>query len=133
MPTSPPKIGDAVKMKNWDVTVANGEKPGKSLGGNFGNVKPVGECLVVEVSLKNTGGQNFGFTDGDFDLRTPTNAKITTKSDFSLTGYNSSRGGNTASQIPPGATVKYYVVFDVADTNGLLLEFQGNAQKIALQ
>ena len=119
-------------MKNWDVTVTNIEKPGKSLGGKFSSVMPVGEWVVVEISLKNTGDRNFGFNDANFVLRTSTNAKLTTKSDFSLTGYNDSRGGNSASQIPPGATVKYYAVFDVADTKGLALEFQGNTQKIAL-
>ncbi len=129
MAATAPKVGTVVPLKNWDITITSVEKPGMKLNG----ATAVGQFLVVNLTLKNTGNENFGFNSFDFNLRTATNAKINQSNDFSLAGYNSSHGGTTASQIPPGAMVKYVAVFDVADVNGLTLEFQGNAQKIALQ
>jgi len=131
--TPPPKVGSTVHMKNWDVTVTKVETVGKTITGDFGTAMCVGQCIVVAVDLKNTGAANFGFHDFDFNVYTPSNAKISTKSDFGLgSSYNKTRGGTDASQIPPGLTATYYAIFDVADLQGLSLDFQGNPQRIAL-
>ncbi len=132
-----PSVGQAVSLKNWDVTVVTVEKPGPMLQTSSGGNKKtaIGQWIVLAVDLKNTGKENFGLNDFDFVLKDANGASIKVKNDLGFeSGYNSYRGGlayNT--QIPPGSTVHAFIAFDVGpDANGMKLEFQGNKQLIGL-
>ncbi len=133
--TPPPGVGQPVALKNWDVTVVKVEKPGKTLQTSSSGTKDaVGQWIVLTIDLKNTGKENFGFNGFDFVLKDKNGASIKQSDVVGGNSFNSYRGGQAfASQIPPGSTVRAYVVFDVAaDATDMKVEFQGNKQLIGL-
>lgn len=123
-----PSLNQTVSVKNWDVTVTGADKAGKSLtySSDGQAVKAVGQWIVVTVTMKNTGKENFGVNDPDFTLYDASGNKYSITDDISLDAeYSVYRGGNqVGGQVPPGESVTYYLVFDVGSSaTGLQLQF----------
>jgi len=125
--TALPGLNQTVTVKNWDMTVTGVEKIGKTLiWSQFGNQSDAaGTWVVVAVDMKNTGSTNFGINDHDFQLKDGAGNTYKVTSDFGAGGYGESKGGQRiGGQVPPGTTVRYYVVFDVTPTaTGLTFQF----------
>ncbi len=104
------------------------DRPGKELvWSQYGNKsQAAGEWLVVAVEMKNTGDRNFGVNTHDFELKTATGATYNVSSDLGAYGYSETKGGQRiGGQVPPGVTVRYHVVFDIApDATGLAFTFK---------
>jgi hypothetical protein len=122
------RIGETVAVKNWALTVQTPERPGKELiWSQVGNKSAAaGAWLIVPVDLRNTGGQNFGVNTFDFELRDGAGAVYNVSSDVGAYGYAEyKQGAPLGGQIPPGVTVRTYVIFDTnPDATGLRLIFK---------
>jgi len=123
----PPGLNQIVSVKNWDLAVATVMRPGKELvWSQYGNKSAAaGTWLIVAVDMKNTGMQNYGVNTSDFTLYGPGGVKYAVSTDPGAYGYSEFKGGQSVGgQVPPGVSVRYYVVFDVApDASGLLFRF----------
>lgn len=121
-------LNDLVSVKNWDMAVAGVDRPGKEITwSQFGNKsQAAGTWLIVQFDMKNTGNTNFGVNTTDFELQAAGGItyKITTDAvQFSYASYQKAQpiGG----QVPPGVTVRYYLIFDLApDAQDLRLVFK---------
>ena len=120
-------LNELVSVKNWDLAIQKVETPGKELiWSQVGNKSAAaGTWFVVILDMKNTGNQNFGVNSFDFELKSGT---ITYKvsDDLSAYTYSEFKGGQrVGGQVPPGVSVTYYLVFDVApNTSNLQLTFK---------
>lgn len=123
-----------VSIKNWDVSVIGAEKPGKELIWSKVNNEStaVGTWVIVAVKMKNTGNQNFGVNNPDFELRASGGVKYTVSSDGGSSSYSTFKGGQSVGgQVPPGSEVTYYIPFDVAPTaTGLQFVFKQDKNPI---
>ena len=111
-------LNELVSVKNWDLAIQKVEKPGKDLvWSEFDNKSTAaGTWFVVVVDMKNTGNQNFGVNTFDFELKSG-NVTYQVSDDLGAYSYSEFKGGQRiGGQVPPGVTVTYYVVFDVAPT-----------------
>lgn len=111
--------GQVVSVKNWNVSVASVDRPGKDLVWSQFNNKSTaaGTWVVVVVKMKNTGNQNFGVNNPDFELRAAGGTKYNVSSDAGSYSYSTFKGGQqVGGQVPPGVEVTYYIPFDVAPT-----------------
>ncbi len=109
-------LNELVSVKNWDLAIQKVETPGKELlWSQFGNKSTAaGTWFIVVVDMKNTGNQNFGVNNSDFELKAGT-VTYKVSDDLGSYGYSESKGGQrVAGQVPPGVNVTYYVVFDIA-------------------
>jgi uncharacterized membrane protein len=109
-------LNELASVKNWDLAIQKIEKPGKDLiWSQYGNKSTAaGTWFVVVVDMKNTGNQNFGVNSSDFELRSG-NVTYKVSDDFGSYSYSDSKGGQkVGGQVPPGVSVTYYIVFDVA-------------------
>lgn len=119
VPASASGQGQTVKVKNWDVTVTGVERPGTELVWSQYNNKSTaaGTWVIVAVKMKNTGTQNFGVNNSDFEMRASGGTKYNVSSDGGSYSYSKFKnGGQIGGQVPPGVEVTYYIVFDVAPT-----------------
>jgi len=127
-PVPPPGLNQIVSVKNWDLAVAEVERPGKELRwSQYGNKSTaVGTWFIVAVDMKNTGNTNFGVNTSDFELNAAGGIKYNVSSDLGAYGYAEVKGGQRiGGQVPPGVSVRFYVVFDVApNATGLTLKFK---------
>jgi hypothetical protein len=127
-PTPLAGVNQVVSIKNWNLKVLGTEKPGKTITWTeFGNtVDAVGTWLIIPVELKNTGNANFGVHTFDFQLKDGKGVTYDHSSELGAFAYSKFKGGqDVGGQVPPGLTVKYYLVFDIApDANGLKLVFR---------
>ena len=137
-PSSPPvppavagqvyALNTLVSVKNWDVAVAGVETPGKELvWSKFGNKSTAaGTWLIVAFDMKNTGNTNFGVNTFDFELRAANGVTYKVSDDVATYSYSDYKGGQSiGGQVPPGVSVTYYVVFDIAPgTTGLQFVFK---------
>ena len=127
-PPPPPGLNQLVSVKNWDLAVAAVERPGKELvWSQYGNKSAAaGTWFIVVVDMKNTGNTNFGVNTSDFELNAAGGVKYNVSSDLGVYGYSELKGGQPiGGQVPPGVSVRYYVVFDVApNATGLTLKFK---------
>ena len=131
------QLNQIVSVPNWDLKATAIDKPGKTLAwSQFNNTSTAaGTWLVVTVDLKNTGTKNFGVNDHDFQLKDSTGNTYNVSSDTGASAYSEFKGGQrVGGQVPPGTTVRYYLVFDVGTSaTGLTLQFeQGNKPLINL-
>lgn len=121
-------LNELVSVKNWDMAVAGVERPGKELvWSEFGNkALAAGTWIVIAFDMKNTGNTNFGVNTPDFELQAAGGITYKVTSDIAAFSYASfKKGQNIGGQVPPGVTVRYYVIFDVApDATGLRLVFK---------
>lgn len=122
--------GDTASVKNWDVTLVSVERPGKTLvWSQFGNQSAAaGEWLVVAVTMRNTGKENFGVNTHDFELQGGATYKVS--SDIGALSYSEFKGGQRiGGQVPPGVDVTYHIPYDVAPgATGLVLVFKQDTQ-----
>lgn len=112
-------VNQPVSVKNWDVTVAEVERPGTTLTWtSYGNTTPAaGTWLVVAVTLTNTGKTNFGVNYSDFELHAADGVTYKPSVDFGSISYATYKGGQPiANPVPPGVSVRIYLVFDVNPT-----------------
>jgi hypothetical protein len=128
-PVPLPGINQVVSVKNWDLKVLSTQKPGKALvWSEFGNQSDAaGTWLVIPIELKNTGNTNFGVNTFDFELKDGKGITYKYSTDVGASyGYSKYKGGqDVGGQVPPGVTVKYFLVFDIApDATGLKLVFR---------
>ena len=109
----------SVSVKNWDVTVTGVERSGNELiWSQYGNKSTAaGTWVIVAVKMKNTGTQNFGVNNSDFEMRASGGIKYSVSSDGGSYSYSTFKNGQRiGGQVPPGTEVTYYVPFDVAPT-----------------
>lgn len=121
-------LNELVSVKNWDMAVAGVERPGKELvWSEFGNkAMAAGTWIVIAFDMKNTGNTNFGVNTPDFELQAAGGITYKVTSDIAAFSYATyKKGQNIGGQVPPGVTVRYYVIFDVApDAKDLRLVFK---------
>lgn len=135
--TAIPGINQVASVKNWDTKVTGVDKPGTTLvWSQLGNkAEAAGTWIVVVVEMKNTGNTNFGINSHDFQLKDGKGNTYKPSDKFSASTYSTFKGGQqVGDQVPPGATVRYYIPFDVGtDATGLQFQFlQGNKPLIDL-
>jgi uncharacterized cupredoxin-like copper-binding protein len=109
-------VNELASVKNWELAIQKLDKPGKELVWSQFNNKSVaaGTWFVVVLDMKNTGNQNFGVNNSDFELKSG-NVTYKVSDDAGTYGYSEFKGGQRlGGQVPPGVSVTYYVVFDVA-------------------
>jgi len=131
--TAVPKVGQTVSVKNWDMTVTGVDKKGSSIQtSTYSTETAVGTFLVVKVDMKNTGMMNFGVNTTDYSLKDAKGNTYSTSSKFLFSGYGKDQGGtDIGGQVPPGVTVHYFIVFDVApDAAGLKLQFNQDKKPV---
>jgi hypothetical protein len=116
-----------VSVKNWDMAVNRVERPGKELVWSDFNNKSVaaGEWVIVVFDLKNTGNTNFGINLTDVQLNAPGGITYKPSTDGgALTFSTFKKAQMLGGQVPPGVSVQYQIVFDVApNTTGLTFQF----------
>lgn len=126
-PTPVPKIGDTIRAPNWELTVVEAQRVvGPLVWSQFGNKEePVGEWFVLTVTLKNIGRENFAVNAWDFELRTAAGATYKHTSELGAYSYAEFRKMvPLGKQVPPGATVRTPLVFDIGKgTEGVFLVF----------
>jgi hypothetical protein len=130
-PIPPPKmygLNELASVKNWNLAVAGVDRPGKEFVWSEFNNKSLaaGTWFIVALDMKNTGNSNFGVNTTDFELLA--NGGITYKISteggvYAYPAYKKAQ--NIGGQVPPGVTVRYYLIFDVApDASDLQLVFK---------
>jgi ABC-type Na+ efflux pump permease subunit len=133
-PAPPPGLNQIVSVKNWDLAVAAVERPGKELvWSQYGNKSAAaGTWFIVALDMKNTGNTNFGVNTSDFELNAAGGIKYNVSSDLGSYGYAETKGGQrVGGQVPPGVSVRYYVIFDIApDATGLTFKFKQDKNPI---
>lgn len=121
-------LNELVSVKNWDMAVAGVERPGKELVWSDFNNKSVaaGTWFVIAFDMKNTGNTNFGVNTPDFELQASGGITYKFTTDFGAISYGTfKKGQGIGGQVPPGVTVRYYLIFDVApDAKDLKLIFK---------
>lgn len=121
-------LNELVSVKNWDMAVARVERPGTDLvWSEFGNKSgAAGTWVVIAFDMKNTAKQNFGVNTFDFQLKAAGGVTYAYTDDFGAYSYADYKKGQTiGGQVPPGVTVHYYLIFDVApDATDLQLVFK---------
>ncbi|MBI3942951.1 MAG: DUF4352 domain-containing protein [Chloroflexi bacterium] len=66
-PTPLAKVGDKLIAPNWEITVGKPEKMKTLVWSEYGNKTDAkGEWLIIPLTLKNIGKQNFGINNFDF-------------------------------------------------------------------
>ncbi|MCX6024039.1 MAG: DUF4352 domain-containing protein [Chloroflexi bacterium] len=120
------KTGETLATKNWRVTLAGVERPGKSLvWSSFGNKQEaVGTWLVINVDLENTGKENFTVNDWDFELKTADG--VTYKGANCCFLYaDLKKMQKLGQQLPPGVPAKSALIYDIAPAAaGMTLTFK---------
>lgn len=121
------RVGQTVHGKNWSYVVTNVEKV-KTLSwvesyGTPSKADAKGLWVVVYLTLKNTGRENFEINDHDFELRDGSGVKYTTSRQSDLYGFRRAKKlAALGEQFPPGVPANTAVVFDIApDAVGLKL------------
>lgn len=133
-PTATPRPGppahglnELVRIANWEMAVAKVERPGPQLvwsqSGNASTAQ--GTWLAIAFDLKNIAAQPLAVTAPDFVLSDPEGAIVKTTTDIGGYNYSAFKGGQiVGGAIPPGVTVRYYLVYDVPiAATGLQLVF----------
>lgn len=111
--TPPPKVGDTITSGNWEYIVTKVEKA-KSLESGFGPAQAKGEFLVVYLTLKNIGKENFSINTFDFEAVDKDGVKYNETSDFTVSGWKTKNGlTGLGQQFIPGLTQNTALVFDI--------------------
>lgn len=122
-----PKVGETVAAGNWEYTVTSVEKAKTLTWSDFGNTSDAkGIWLIVYLTLKNVGKENFSINNWDFELNDSTGVKYNVSTDggaFMFIGYK--KLSNLGEQFPPGVAVKTALIYDIApDAKGLRLQLK---------
>ena len=129
-------IGQKVTVPNWDLVV-NQPTTSKSLvWGEFGSSSnAVGTFVVVPVDLTNASKQAYLVNYFDFQIIDNQGRVYAANTDLVGLSYSKHAGGqDLTTEVPPGTTIKAYLVFDVSpQAQGLKLMFkQGNNPQVSL-
>lgn len=120
-----PKVGETITAGNWEYTVEKLEKAKTLTWSQFGNKTDAkGTWLVVYMTLKNVGKENFSINTWDFELNDATGIKYNTTTDVATAyGFNDLKKlAKLGEQFPPGVSTKTALLFDIApDAKGLKL------------
>jgi hypothetical protein len=115
--TPPPHVGDTVTSGNWEYTVTQVKREkGPLVWSQYGNkTSPAGEWLIIDISLKNIGKQNFGINTHDFELVDDKGVKYAHSTANGATSSFQEYQKLTAlgGQVPPGLAVNSALVFDI--------------------
>ena len=139
-PAAPPtpQMGVPYAAGNWEYTVHEVTRT-KSLGDRFLKDDAKGEYVVVGVTLKNVGKENFTLNSHDFTLYDAAGVKYNTGSSSGAGtwakahGYDGGALTFSTGQMPPGVPVKYVLVFDTAPgAEGLSLSLNQARVNVAL-
>ena len=132
-------LNQPVTVKDWIVTVVGVDRPGKDLVYSVDNDKltATGTWVVVAATMKKTSNSTDGLAPADCALRTSNGFAYTVSDDPHVTGYNDyatfKHGQPFDKEVPPGATVTYYLPFDVAmDATNLQFIFAQDPTKPAV-
>lgn len=142
-PTATPVIarmtnGSAtVSTDHWGLTVTGTETTKTLVWTSVGNKQEaVGQWLLVNATLVNTGKENFGVNTWDFEIVDGAGNVYKHSTEGAALLYPESKQAKSASsqQIPPGVTTPLILVFDVnpAATGLQLVLKQGNTPRIDL-
>lgn len=119
-----PKVGQTIVVGNWEYTVTGVEQVKVLTWSDFGNTSEAkGIWLIVYLTLKNVGKENFGINTWDFAL-TAGEVKYSFSTDggaFMFIDYK--KMAHLGEQFPPGVAVKTALIYDIApDAKGLRLQ-----------
>lgn len=135
--TKTAKVNETISSGNWEYTVTKVERGDKEVAwSDFGNKTTAkGEFVLVYLTLKNIGKENFTINSFDFELRDANDVKYNDDSttSFSVSDYRNL--GKLGEQMPPGVAVDTILVYDVAPsaTDLRLVLKQANESFITLQ
>ena len=120
-PTATPeqvyKVGDKVTAANWEYTVAKTDTTKTLVWTSLGNkITAKGQYLIVYLTLKNVGKENFGINSWDFELYAG-DVKYTPVDELAFWMWAEDNGLSPiklGEKYPPGVKVKTGLLFDVA-------------------
>ncbi len=131
------KVGDTVKSGNWSYVATKVEKTKTLVWTDLGNkTDALGTWLVVSMTLRNVGTQNFPINTFDFSVTDSAGTKYAHSDKLeALTFVRYRKLTPLGSQFPPGIDVQTALVFDVnPSATGLrLILKQANDQPITLE
>ena len=126
-PTPLPKVGQTLASGNWEYTVTSIEKAKTLTWSDYGNTTEAkGIWLIVYLTLKNIGKENFSIYSWDFELNDATGVKYSISTDGGAMMFVSYKKlARLGEQIPPGVPVKTALIFDIApDARELRLQLK---------
>ena len=125
--TPPPAIGRVVQTRNWALIVDGVTRPGTTLvWSRYGNADyAAGQWLVVTIRIRNAASQTYSLNAHDFTLLDGQGRQYDFSTAVGARAYSEYQGGSRlGDQVPPGVTVQYSLVFDIApDATELRLRF----------
>ncbi|MGH2371564.1 MAG: DUF4352 domain-containing protein [Chloroflexota bacterium] len=131
-------VGVPYASGNWEYTVHDVKRM-KTIGSGFLKEEAKGEFVVVGLTLKNIGKENFGVHTWDFELRDANGVQYDPASVFAgdewakSNGYTGGLLSLGSGQMPPGVPIKYGLVFDTAPgAQGLKLHLEQASVDVAL-
>jgi hypothetical protein len=127
-------LNELVRTQRWEMAVAAVERPGTAFTwSRFGGRSvATGTWIVVDFDLKNTGEGNATIAATDVVLLDSSGAVYAQNTTPGAFLYGQDRGGQPfAAPIRPGATARYYLIFDVPPAaTGLQLVFRQGTQPL---
>jgi hypothetical protein len=115
----PAGLNQPVNTTNWTLTVTNVDRPGKALvwSNDDDMATATGTWVIVVVTVKKTSNSADGVAYGDIALRSSQGFTYAVPEDYwtAENFYPTFKHGQPYDKaVPPGATVTYYLPFDVA-------------------
>lgn len=126
-----------VKTDHWGLTVTGTETTKTLVWTSVGNKQDaVGQWLMIDASLTNTGKENFGVNTWDFEVVDADGNTYNHSTATAALLYPAYKQAKSASsqQVPPGVATPLILVFDInPSATGLQLVFkQGSNPRIDL-
>ena len=111
-----------MRAVNWEYTVTKVERTRQLVWSDFGNRSDAqGIFVVIYLTLKNLGKQNYSINSWDFELRDDNDAKYQTARDM-LMIVRQMKLASLGDQFVPGLSIQTALIFDVnPDATGLKL------------
>jgi hypothetical protein len=136
-PDTSPRIGRAYASGNWEYTITRVGRA-KEIGSSSSKEIAKGEFVIVGLTLKNIGKENFAINPWDFELYDANGVKYNPASVYAsgwakANGYDGLVGPDTA-QMRPGVPQTGVLFFDVAPgSQGLSLRLVRAKADVPLQ
>jgi hypothetical protein len=132
--TATAKIGDAVNVGSWKVTVEKMETSAGFDWSGFKNIQtPKGIYALVYVTASNVTNRTDSVNSFDYALVDASGAQFSTCTEFGCIAYPKQvQRDYFGTQVPPRTATKLLAIFDVAPhAKGMVLTIEGTA-KIAI-
>jgi hypothetical protein len=117
-PTAAPAIGTTISNGNWAYVVTKVSKPGRTIntGNQFAQLNALGTWVVVYMTLKNIGNQNFDINSWDFKLESGSGTTYdVTDHSVEMNVWLENVGlRRLGQQVPPGVEFSTALLFDVS-------------------